>query len=130
MPFLASSENGFAGRLNERLWAFVNGGLKEDELATFISGKLDQADDNVYLLEEEIEYPDAAMELHAVLHSAFTLYHEALTNLEEFLWGEEEVEDGLPGIMRELLRADRLTGAFSEELGEMADPTVEVDWLF
>ena len=93
MPFLASSENGFAGRLNERLWAFVNGGLKEDELATFISGKLDQADDNVYLLEEEIEYPDAAMELHAVLHSAFTLYHEALTNLEEFLWGEEEVEE-------------------------------------
>lgn len=129
MPLLVDVESGFAGQLNQMLWAYVQGGLSDEELAVFISGKLDQADENAFLLETEVEYPDAAAELHAVLHSAFSLYHETLLNLEEFLWGEEEVEDGLPGIMRELLRADRLTGTFSEELGELSEPSLSADWL-
>jgi hypothetical protein len=129
MPFLLPTENGIAGSLKEQLWAYVSGRLSEELLADFIAAKLDLADDNLYRLEEEIEYPDCLADLHLLLHSAFSLYQNALLNLEEFLWGEEQEDEQLPAIMRDLVQADRITGNFTNDLSERVDPDFTLDWV-
>ncbi len=126
MPCLTDQATGMAPILSEHLWAYVQGDLSEEELTDFLIAKLESADNTLYRLEEEIEYPEAAFDCHQGIHKAFVLYHDAFHEISDLML--EDVQPvNLPQVIREFVRADELVRKSQQDLDEMINPPIEID---
>jgi len=115
IPEPKDNAEGLANKIHEKLRMLANGQWTEAELDSFIAEKIDATAANLEQLETQ-PYPDIAAEKHAVLHSAFVAYEEALLSLEQFLWGEFEPEETLADILRHFEHGDLRLATFLSEL--------------
>ena len=127
---VSSSEVGLTNKVSRELTNWLKGRTTEVELESFLAQKLNSTSLNLDQLETQ-EYPESAAEMHGGLHTAFVLYEEALSALEELLWrGAEPPVANLSEIFSALQLGDQHLQLFQMELGEKLAPLASIDTLW